>query len=96
MSDGTILVRVAQEILDHLAEDGSGPVLLIGAERQDDGTYELTFRHAEPRSVERTPDGPWRICDRHGFSSPLAVLDACPDCHLDTDIRARLQQLEMQ
>jgi hypothetical protein len=41
--------------------------------------------------VERAP---WRICERHGFSSPLAVLDACPDCYLDTDIRARLQELE--
>jgi hypothetical protein len=46
------------------------------------------------RYTPRSECGPWRICDRHGFSSPLAVLDACPDCHLDTDIRARLQELE--
>jgi hypothetical protein len=55
MSDGTILVRVAQEILDHLAEDGSGPVLLIGAEKQGgDRSYELTFKRVDlDAAVER-------------------------------------------
>lgn len=76
--NGTILVRAA----------------LVGIEKQDDGTYQLMFRPVEPRSVERTSYGPWRICDRHGFSSPLAVLDACPDCHLTPEFRRRLEQME--
>jgi hypothetical protein len=51
MQRGTILVPVAEEILEQLAEDGSGPVLLIGAVKQDDGTYELIFRSVTGAAV---------------------------------------------
>jgi hypothetical protein len=51
MQRGTILVPVAEEILEQLAEDGSGPVLLIGAVKQDDGTYELIFKSVTGAAV---------------------------------------------
>jgi hypothetical protein len=48
---GTILVPVTEEILKHLAADGSGPVLLIGAVKHADGTYELIFKTAAEREA---------------------------------------------
>lgn len=43
--------------------------------------------------IRHTPErGLWSICDRHGFSSPLADLDACPDCYLSSEIRAVLHE----
>jgi hypothetical protein len=44
MSDDTVLVRVAQPLLDYVATNDSEPVVILGIELQSDGHYEMVLR----------------------------------------------------
>ena len=49
----TVLVRVAPPILEQLATEGSGPVVILGIDRQPDGTYEMVLRRVcEPETAD--------------------------------------------
>lgn len=43
-NDGTVLVRVATEILSLLESGEVEPVVLLGIDKQADGTYEMILR----------------------------------------------------
>lgn len=42
-----VLVRVSPEILDQLAEGTSEPVVLLGIQRLEDGTYDMVLRSVD-------------------------------------------------
>jgi hypothetical protein len=48
------LVRVSHQLVDELLAHDSEPVILVGPTRQEDGTYDMTFKTPVPL-VERTP-----------------------------------------
>jgi hypothetical protein len=39
-----VLVRVAPEVVEQLATEDSEPVVIVGLNKQDDGTYEMVLR----------------------------------------------------
>ncbi len=52
--DDDVLVRVSPHLIEQLAQEGSGPVHVLGLERYDDGTFYLVLR--DPDHVPS--DGP--------------------------------------
>lgn len=45
--DGVVMVRVHQELVDRLATEDSEPVVIIGLDKLNDGTYEMVLRTPE-------------------------------------------------
>jgi hypothetical protein len=39
-----VLVRVTAELVEYLAREDSEPVVIVGLDRQDDGTYDMVLR----------------------------------------------------
>lgn len=45
MSSEPVLVKVSPELVKMLATEDSEPVVIIGLDQQEDGTYEMVLRH---------------------------------------------------
>lgn len=51
-----ILVKVAPEILEHMKTGDVEPVVILGVEEQDDGTYDMTLMNPKHGKRRVTPE----------------------------------------